>query len=287
MLRSPFWTITSCGLAQTVAASRLSGTGWRVAPAASGEEKLDSGTGIWAQFHLGACPAYCHGSCPAGSPSLDLLALNATRVVHTSICDMAPSHARLLTLIDRACSRNQPDLDASALKAIKTLCRQNDNLVLVAWEALWVQLRATHAQVGATAGAGGSLCGDALARWCASLPHQQNTLRNVLRPHSQTRLLALRVCAQLFHRSRAFRLALLAQLSQASALGQPSAALAHRTEACALHAQHVQLGATLPFHTPDPAVGASQAASCLLAFQRPDTSPPCDALSTALPSSWS
>ncbi|KAL4423512.1 hypothetical protein ABPG77_003645 [Micractinium sp. CCAP 211/92] len=88
---------------------------------------------------------------------------------------MEASHARLSTLIDRACARNQPDLDASALQGIKRLCRQSDDLVLAAWEALLSQMRATHAQ---------------------------------------TRLLAMRLCAQLFQRSRVFRLALLAQLSQ-------------------------------------------------------------------------
>ncbi|KAL4437191.1 hypothetical protein ABPG75_004330 [Micractinium tetrahymenae] len=88
---------------------------------------------------------------------------------------MEASHARLATLIDRACARNQPDLDASALQTIKGLCRQSDDLVLAAWEALWAQLRA---------------------------------------PHAQTRLLALQLCAQLFQRSRTFRLALLARLSQ-------------------------------------------------------------------------
>ena len=54
---------------------------------------------------------------------------------------------RLSSLIDRACVHSNPALDATLLAGIKTLCRQSDENVALAWEALWGHLRAPHAQV--------------------------------------------------------------------------------------------------------------------------------------------
>ncbi|PRW58637.1 UV-stimulated scaffold A-like protein [Chlorella sorokiniana] len=84
---------------------------------------------------------------------------------------------RLEGLVARACAKQQTgaSLDPSLLSDIKALCRQSDDNVQLAWEALWGQLRASHAQ---------------------------------------SRLLALLLCEQLFQRSRAFRHALLGHLSQ-------------------------------------------------------------------------
>jgi len=54
---------------------------------------------------------------------------------------------RLAALIQKACGRKEADLDSSLLTHIKALCKQSDDNVLFAWEALWAQLRAPHSQV--------------------------------------------------------------------------------------------------------------------------------------------
>ena len=61
-------------------------------------------------------------------------------------------HQRLATLIERACTRSNPALDATLLAGIKALCKQSDFNVAVAWEALWGHLRAPHSQVGGGSG---------------------------------------------------------------------------------------------------------------------------------------
>lgn len=54
---------------------------------------------------------------------------------------------RLILLIDKACNKRNGGLDAPLLSEIKTICRQSDANVLLAWDALWPQLKAPHAQV--------------------------------------------------------------------------------------------------------------------------------------------
>ncbi|EFN59274.1 hypothetical protein CHLNCDRAFT_49788 [Chlorella variabilis] len=124
---------------------------------------------------------------PAAAPALPSSAAPAAAVVGWSAAIRPPctssSHMdadeqhRIAVLVERICSKRNPALDGGLLAQIKALCKQGgDPRVIAAWQALWGQLRA---------------------------------------PHSQTRLLALLVCEQLFQRSRAFRLALLAKLMQA------------------------------------------------------------------------
>ena len=66
---------------------------------------------------------------------------------------MTPQYAdvphRLEALVARACSKqhNGASLDPRLLSDIKAVCRQSDERVQMAWEALWGQLRAPHAQV--------------------------------------------------------------------------------------------------------------------------------------------
>ena len=74
---------------------------------------------------------------------------------------------RLSTLIDRVCDRKNPALDATLLSSIKHLCRQSDGNVAQAWEALWVHLRAPHAQVG---GGGDPATSWKCPRCCPSRP---------------------------------------------------------------------------------------------------------------------
>lgn len=117
---------------------------------------------------------------------------------------------RLEGLVARACSKQQngASLDPSLLSDIKALCRQSDEYVQMAWEALWGQLRASHAQVRRRRR-------PLLATF---LPHPAAPASSSPPAPAlttlQSRLLALLLCEQLFQRSRAFRCALLGRLSQ-------------------------------------------------------------------------
>lgn len=161
----------------------------------------------------------------------------------------ADGHSRLVVLIERATSKKHPALDASLLAEIKALCKLDEEHVLLAFDAAFSQLRATHAQVRlrltaldrqATRCAGGMLtmrpCVP-LRSWVAaglqsscfwasaSSPGRPRASLGVTPARDpcapplieQTRLLALLLCEQLFPRSRAFRLALLSRLNQVGA----------------------------------------------------------------------
>ena len=58
---------------------------------------------------------------------------------------------RLQGLVARACAKHTAgaSLDPALLASIKAMCRQSDGHVQAAWEALWGQLRAPHAQASA------------------------------------------------------------------------------------------------------------------------------------------
>lgn len=57
----------------------------------------------------------------------------------------APS--RLVVLVERITNKRNPALDTSLLAEIKALCKIGDEHVLLAFDAVYSQLRATHAQV--------------------------------------------------------------------------------------------------------------------------------------------
>lgn len=64
--------------------------------------------------------------------------------------DLEAQH-RLQGLVARACAKQNAgaSLEPALLTSIKAMCRQNEAHVQAAWEALWGQLRAPHAQASA------------------------------------------------------------------------------------------------------------------------------------------